>query len=227
VEVNEAAVQIFNEKGYAGASIQDVADAVGVLKGSLYHYIDSKEDLLARIFEESDEQSFSLIDESRSLDLEAVERLRWFGRSWSLWYLEHIERARIYVNEWNHLTGDRLKKVVKSRHEYEKRVEEIINDVKRAGQAAPDLDTRYACFFILTAINGLPTWYRRRGSDSAEHIAEVYGDMIVGMVCNSNGRALAKPKPKAGSTAKAKAKPKARPKAATKAKSKAKPRAKR
>jgi AcrR family transcriptional regulator len=234
-EVIEAAVQIFNEKGYAGASIQDVADAVGVLKGSLYHYIDSKEDLLARIFEESDAQSFSLIEESRNLDLEAVERLRWFGRSWSLWYLEHIERARIYVNEWSHLTGDRLKQVVKTRHEYEKRVEEIIDEVKRAGQAAPDLDTRYACFFVLTAINGLPTWYRRRGSDSAEHIAEVYGDMIVGMVCNSTGRSQAKPKVKAKSKAKpaGKARPaskveaKAAPKSRTRGKANAKPKAKR
>jgi AcrR family transcriptional regulator len=222
-DVIEAAIRVFSAKGYASASIQDVAEEVGVLKGSLYHYIDSKEDLLARIFEESDAQSFSLMEDSRNLDLEAVERLRWFGRAWSRWYLDHIERARIYVNEWNHLTGERLKQVVKTRHEYEHRVEEIIDDVKRAGDAAPDLDTRYACFFVLTAINGLPTWYRRRGPDSAEHIAEVYGDMIVGMVCNSTGRSEAKPKSKAAAKAKSRGKPKAKgaPKSRPGAKAKA------
>jgi DNA-binding transcriptional regulator YbjK len=52
-EILQAAIEIFHQKGYAAASIQDVADTVGVLKGSLYHYIDSKEDLLARIFEGS------------------------------------------------------------------------------------------------------------------------------------------------------------------------------
>jgi TetR/AcrR family transcriptional regulator, cholesterol catabolism regulator len=184
-EVVKAAIKVFNEKGYASASIQDVADSVGVLKGSLYHYIESKEELLARVFEWSDRESFALMEESRKLDVTAVERLHWFARSWSLWYLENIERAAIYVNEWKHLTGTRLKKVVKTRHEYEQRVAEMIEDVKESGEASSDLDVRYACFFILTAVNGLPTWYRRRGPDPAEQIAEVYADMIVAMVCHT------------------------------------------
>lgn len=187
-EVIDAAVKIFHGKGYASSSIQDVADSVGVLKGSLYHYIDSKEDLLARIFVESDEQSFALMEEIRELDMAAVDRLRAFGKAWALWYLENIERASIYNNEWKHLTGARLKKVIATRHEYEERVERIIDDVKKEGDADPDLNTRYACFFILSAINGLPTWYRRRGPDSAEHIAETYADLIVGTVCRSGGR---------------------------------------
>lgn len=202
-EVLEAAVDVFHEKSYASASIQDVADRVGVLKGSLYHYIDSKEDLLARIFEESDAQSFALMEEIHALDIPAVERLRAFAHSWSLWYLRNIERAAIYVNEWKHLTGERLKKVVRTRHEYEARVETMIDEVKAEGDADPDLDTHYATFFVLSAINGLPTWYRRRGADPAEHIADVYADMIVGMVCNSAGR---RPPPKKRRRAKAKAK---------------------
>ena len=52
-EVVEAAVKVFYEKGYAASTIQDVADVVGVLKGSLYHYISSKEDLLFRILQQS------------------------------------------------------------------------------------------------------------------------------------------------------------------------------
>jgi TetR/AcrR family transcriptional regulator, cholesterol catabolism regulator len=218
-EVVEAAVAVFNEKGYDGAAIQDVADRVGVLKGSLYHYINSKEDLLARIFEESDEMSFALMEESRNLDVPAVERLRRFARSWSLWYLENIERTAIYVNEWKHLTGRRLKKAVQRRHEYEKRVTEIIDDVRTDGQAAPGLDVRYACFFVLSAINGLPTWYRRGGPDSPEHIADTYADLIVGLVCQGQATAApfkpakAQPRPKAPAAVKAKSKTKSKAKA--------------
>jgi TetR/AcrR family transcriptional regulator, cholesterol catabolism regulator len=187
-EVLQAAVEIFHDKGYATTSIQDVADRVGVLKGSLYHYIDSKEDLLARIFEESDRQSFALMEEMEALDVNAIQRLREFARLWSLWYLQNIERASLYFNEWKHLTGERLTHVTAQRHEYETRVAKMIDDCKREGAVDPKLDTRYACFFILSAINGLPVWYRRRGSDPAEHIAEVYADMIVGMVQNTPGR---------------------------------------
>jgi len=217
VEVVDAAVAVFNEKGYAGAAIQDVADRVGVLKGSLYHYIDSKEDLLASIFEESDKISFALMEESRQLEAPAVERLRQFARNWSLWYLENIERTAIYVNEWKHLTGPRLKNVVQTRREYEKRVTEIIDDVRKDGQAAPDLDVRYACFFVLSAINGLPTWYRRGGPDSAEYIADSYAALIVGLVCQGNADA-APPKP-AATSRKAPAKRKAKAKAKAGAKS--------
>jgi AcrR family transcriptional regulator len=195
-EVQQAAIEIFHDKGYATASIQDVADSVGVLKGSLYHYIDSKEDLLARIFEGSDEQSLALRDEVRAMDIPAVERLREFARRWSLWYLTNVERASLYFNEWKHLTGKRLTDVVAKRHEYEAWVAEMIEDVKREGDADPGLDTRYACFFILSAINGLPVWYRRRGSDPAEEIAEIYADMIIATVCDSPGRDDGKAVPK-------------------------------
>src|SRR3984885_1121033 len=82
-EVLEVAVEIFHEKGYASASIQDVAEEVGVLKGSLYHYIDSKEDLLARIFEDSADQFVAMLDEAGSLDERPLERLRSFAHACS------------------------------------------------------------------------------------------------------------------------------------------------
>ena len=52
-QILDAAAVVFYEKGYAAASIQDVADAVGILKGSLYYYIDSKEDLLFEILRDA------------------------------------------------------------------------------------------------------------------------------------------------------------------------------
>ena len=181
----QAAIEVFDEKGYARASIQDVADSVGMLKGSLYHYIDSKEDLLARIFEESDAQSFALIEEAKGLELPAVDRVRIFACSWSLWYLQNVERASIYVKDWKYLTGERRQRALDQRRAYEASLEEIIEAVKREGSAAPGLDTRLACFFILAAINGLPGWYRRKGDGAPEPIAEIYGDLIVAAVCGS------------------------------------------
>src|SRR3978361_1430139 len=99
-DVLEAAIRVFHKKGYASASIQDVAEEVGVLKGSLYHYIDSKEDLLARIFEdpaghlgatlagapgagisEPPPGHFeAMLAEAAALDAPPVERLRSFAR---------------------------------------------------------------------------------------------------------------------------------------------------
>jgi TetR/AcrR family transcriptional regulator, cholesterol catabolism regulator len=181
-DVLEAAVRVFHQKGYASASIQDIADDVGVLKGSLYHYIDSKEDLLARLFEDSAGHFMAMLDEASGLDEEPVERLRSFGYACTLWYLQNIERVTIYATEWKHLTGKRLKLVVGIREEYEQRLANLIDEVKAAGETVPDLDVNFATYFIFGALNGLPEWYRRRGPDSAERIAESYAALIVATV---------------------------------------------
>ncbi|MBS1676418.1 MAG: TetR family transcriptional regulator [Actinobacteria bacterium] len=181
-DVLEAAIRVFHKKGYASASIQDVADEVGVLKGSLYHYIDSKEDLLARIFEDSAGRFTAMLDEAGGLDERPVERLRSFGRACSLWYLKNIERVGIYATEWEHLTGKRRKEVMVIREAYERRLAGLIGEVKAAGETAPELDVNFATYFIFGALNGLPDWYRRRGPDSAERIADAYADQIVNAV---------------------------------------------
>jgi TetR/AcrR family transcriptional regulator, cholesterol catabolism regulator len=186
-EVLDAAIRVFHKKGYASASIQDVAEEVGVLKGSLYHYIDSKEDLLARIFEDSAGHFMEMLDEASGLDERPVERLRSFGRSCSFWYLRNIERVAIYTTEWQHLTGKRRKEVVRIRETYEQRLAGLIGEVKESGEAAPDLDVDFATYFIFGALNGLPDWYRRRGPDSAETIADAYADQIVNTVVGGAG----------------------------------------
>ncbi len=187
-DVLEAAVRVFHEKGYVSATIQDVAAEVGVLKGSLYHYIDSKEDLLAWIFEDSAGRFMEMLDEASGLDERPVERLRSFGRSCSLWYLRNIERVAIYATEWKHLTGNRRKNVVTIREAYEQRLAGLIGEVKEAGEAAPDLDVNFATYFIFGALNGLPNWYRRRGPDPAERIADAYAAQIVNTVSGAAGR---------------------------------------
>jgi hypothetical protein len=58
----------------------------------------------------------------------------------------------------------------------------LIAEVKVSGEAAPDLGVDYATYFIFGALNGLPTWYRRRGPDPAERIADGYAGMIVATV---------------------------------------------
>ena len=186
-DVLDAAIRVFHKKGYTSASIQDVAEEVGVLKGSLYHYIDSKEDLLARVFEDSAGQFMEMLDEASGLEERPVERLRCFGRSCALWYLHNIERVGIYATEWKHLTGKRRKEVVLIRETYESRLAGLIGEVKEAGEAAPDLDVNFATYFIFGALNGLPDWYRRRGPDPAAKIADAYADQIVNTVVGGSG----------------------------------------
>src|ERR1700744_339601 len=67
-EVLDAATKVFSSRGYADASVQDIADELGILKGSLYHYIDSKEDLLFRLLEETHDEVQTIMDEVAAMD---------------------------------------------------------------------------------------------------------------------------------------------------------------
>lgn len=181
-EILAAAIQVFSQKGYAAASLQDVADAVGLLKGSLYHYISSKESLLFRIFQESHEEASALMADIDAQDLPPDAKLREFVRRLTLFYEQHRERASLYFGEWRHLTGDDRETVMKQRKEFELYVRTIIAEAHEGGLTDPDLDVKLATRYILTAVNGVILWYRPEGPLAGADIADQIADLACASV---------------------------------------------
>lgn len=176
-EILAAAIQVFSHKGYAAASLQDVADAVGLLKGSLYHYISSKESLLYRIFQESHTQAADLMAAIDDLGLAPDERLREFVRRLTLFYAENRERASLYFSEWRHLTGEDRTTVMKQRQDFELYVRDIIQQAHDQGLAKEGLDVNLATRYLLTAVNGVVIWFRPGGPFPATQVAEQIAEM--------------------------------------------------
>jgi len=197
-EVVEAAIDVFWRKGYSAATIQDVADHVGVLKGSLYHYISSKEDLLFTIFDESHRQAQEIAASVRAADGPAIEQLRTYFERYVRWYLDNVERVSLYLNEWRFLTGERYDTVVEQRRVNERFVRGLVEAAQAEGDVYPDVDAKYACFYILGAVNGIPTWYRRRGRQSPAQIARAYADMVVGTLRGTEPRSAPRRRAPAG-----------------------------
>jgi len=179
-EVLDAAIRVFFRKGYADASVQDLADEVGVLKGSLYYYIDSKEDLLMRVFDLAHEQAEANIEYAAALDVTPIERVRAYFERHARWYLDNLEQAGVFFGEWRSLTGQRFEIVKRRREGYERFIAEMIEDCRAAGVLAAGVDTRHLLFFILSAVNAAPEWYRRDGPDEPAVIAAAYADLVVG-----------------------------------------------
>jgi AcrR family transcriptional regulator len=192
-EILAAAIQVFSQKGYAAASLQDVADAVGLLKGSLYHYISSKESLLYRIFQESHEEGSALMAAIDELGLSPDAKLREFVRRLTLFYAQNRERASLYFGEWRHLTGEDLETVMEQRRNFELYVRTIISDAHEGGLTNPALDVKLATRYILTGVNGVILWYRPEGPVPADDIAE----QIAELACSSILRRKKAASPKA------------------------------
>ena len=111
-EVLACAVEIFNERGYAATSVGDIADALGILKGSLYYYIESKEDLLFNIVGEVHEASREIVEDALAReDLHARDRLALYVRNQTRYNALNVARVAVYYSDINQLSEPRLKDI--------------------------------------------------------------------------------------------------------------------
>jgi AcrR family transcriptional regulator len=177
------ATKIFARKGYAATSIQDVADAIGVLKGSLYHYIESKEDLLFRIFETSHAEAEAQRTDILAMDADPLTKLRAYFERYVYTTLIHLDRTSLYFREWRNLTGERLEIVLEQRKTYEAFIRGLVKDVYESGQApVTAINPRYVSFFIIGGVHWVSDWFDEAGPDSAESVAKHYAELAVRVV---------------------------------------------
>jgi TetR/AcrR family transcriptional regulator, cholesterol catabolism regulator len=177
-----AATRVFWRRGYSAATIQEVAEEMGVLKGSLYYYIDSKEDLLFWVFDACHADASKIFRAVEDMDVPAIERLEIFIRSFVEFYLLNMERVGLYFRQWRYLTGERRETVVCQRREYDRFISGLLREARDAGEACLDLDEKYMAFFILGAVNGIMDWYSKEGLDKPPEIAAAYAKMTVSMI---------------------------------------------
>lgn len=171
-EVLEAATKVFYEQGYSAASVQDIADELGILKGSVYHYIDTKEDLLVRLFEEVHEEVERILEEVAALEgLKPLDRLAEYVRRQVEHNLDNLERITVYYHEIDRLSEEPRKAILRRRAVHNDFVLGLIRDAQEAGDADPDLDPKIAANCVFATIIWTYRWYRP-GRWRRESIAE-------------------------------------------------------
>ncbi|HEX3737512.1 MAG TPA: TetR/AcrR family transcriptional regulator [Solirubrobacterales bacterium] len=178
-EVIEAATEMFYERGYEGTSIENVANAVGILKGSLYYYIDSKEDLLFRVVDQVQRDIHSMLDDAIAAeDTPPLDRLSEFARRQVEYNARNVKIVAVYHNDWRRLKGDRLADITR-RRKYESRVVlELLEEAKQRGDIAETLDTKLAASCVFATIIWPHAWYRAGGVDP-ERLASFYASFIL------------------------------------------------
>jgi AcrR family transcriptional regulator len=176
-EVIEAAVQIFWEKGYANTSVQDVADALGMLKGSLYYYIDSKERLLEKIFDDSHAELSEIATLAVESDGTAAERTARFLFDYAMWTLTHVEQAGLYTREWRYASGGLKASLAEQQRFYDRTLRALITEAQKDGIIPAEVEPRGASLFIWSAFTGLPDWYNPSSKAEARKIAAMYVEL--------------------------------------------------
>jgi AcrR family transcriptional regulator len=166
VELTREAARLFAEKGYHGTSIGDIAEAMGVQKGSVYAHIESKQDLLWQIAWAGAVAFHAALDGVPD-DAPAVERLRLALRAHLRVVSEQLDVATIFTREWRYLEGERRDAFLAERRRYEARIRELFREGRDDGDLRSDLDEAAAALLFLSAANWAYTWLRPGGDTDA------------------------------------------------------------
>ena len=178
-EVTREAAKLFAQKGYHGTSIGDIAEALGVQKGSLYSHIASKEDLLYETMREGAEAFHAALDAIPE-DTPAVDKIRLALRGHLRVVAEQLDVATVFVQEWRYLEGERRDEIVSERRRYEERIRELFREGRELSELRADLDETAAALLLLSAANWAYTWLQP-GRDTDEIADRFFALLVDGM----------------------------------------------
>jgi len=185
-EILETAAHVFHRKGYESTSIQDIADAVGILKGSLYYYIDSKEDLLYAILQDVHEDALRNIARTRAIEGDPLQKVRCFVTLHITFNVENLVKMGVFFQDFRSLGEERRRVIVEERDEYDQFLRTLIQEGQTQGVICPDVDPKFAALAILGMTNWIYHWYQPTGERTPSELAHAYADFVVsGLACDS------------------------------------------
>lgn len=177
-EIALAAVKLFEQKGYHATSVQDIADEVGLQKGSLYHYIHSKEDLLLQIaheaiseFNTNLEQVIDGEDSAEMKLIKAIENHLTVSTS-------NLETTTVLLREAFSL-GDETHQVIQDlTDQYVNLWTQLLNEGIERGEFKVE-EPKVVALAILGSCNWVYRWYRQSGLLSAREVAAVFSQLFL------------------------------------------------
>jgi len=158
-ELVSVAAQLFAERGYHGTSMADLAEAMGVQKGSLYSLTESKQELLVVITREGAASFHAALDGVPD-DAEPLDRVRLALRAHLGVVAAQVSAATVFTREWRFLDEPERSRFRAERRRYEERWSALLREAAERGALRSDLDVEAAVLLVLSAANWAYTWIR-------------------------------------------------------------------
>ena len=176
-ELIEVATDVFYAKGYDAASLQDIADRLGMLKGSLYYYIQSKEDLLYDVIKAVHEEGLANIESLAAGEGDPLERLRGV----IIGHIEHecrnLTKTAVFLHELQALSPERQAEIIGDEHAYRRVFVDLLEAGQQAGLIRAEVNPKLAALSILGSVNWVYRWFRTGGEFTAHQIGEQFADL--------------------------------------------------
>jgi AcrR family transcriptional regulator len=177
-QILKTATRIFCEKTYHGTTLQEIANAVGMLKGSLYYYITSKEKLLANIILDALQTLNEDLLRVENADLTPVERLRQIVREHVKFNAKYREAGTLFLTERNVISSlDEIDKMMQIFERRDKLITRTLRGAIKAGVYRP-VDIRITSLAIVGLCNSVLFWYRPSGRLSDDEISNTFFELL-------------------------------------------------
>jgi AcrR family transcriptional regulator len=177
-EIIDAAARVFAERGFHGATTQDIADVLGIRQASLYYYFSSKEGALELVCLKGAEGFFDSAKAIARGSSTARERVGQLIRAHLAPLIDRGDYMRVFLNERQHLPAESRQRIGKWSRGVEKIFEDVLKEGVRRGEFRHDLDTRLATLAILGMLNAAAIWYRRE-EEPVERISEEFARLVL------------------------------------------------
>jgi len=180
-DILRTAARLFQQQGYDGTSMNDVAAALKLSKGGLYHHFQSKDEILFHLMDHAMDITQERVIEPVRRVADPEERLRTLIRLHIEVVLSVRDREITVMLHENHPLPPALRRRINTRKkEYVHFVEGLIADVQRARAAPGRVSARAAAFALLGMLNWIYQWYRPEGELQEKELARQYTEIFFG-----------------------------------------------
>ena len=159
-EIIEAAARVFAERGFHGATTQDIADVLGIRQASLYYYFASKEEALELVCLQGVAGYFEVAKAIAAGPGSAADKLSRLIKAHLSPLTDRSDFVRVFLHERQHLPAESRRRIGRWSRGLERVFEDVLKDGVRRGEFRPDLDTRLVVLGILGMANAVASWYR-------------------------------------------------------------------
>lgn len=177
-EIIEAAARVFAERGFHGATTQDIADVLGIRQASLYYYFSSKEAALELVCLKGVEGFFEAARTIAAHPETARQRLSLLIHSHLSPLLDRGNFVKVFLNERQHLPAESRRRIGRWSRGLERIFEDVIKEGIAAGEFRADLDARLATLAVLGMCNAAPSWYGKENK-SVPAIGAAFARLVV------------------------------------------------
>jgi TetR/AcrR family transcriptional regulator, cholesterol catabolism regulator len=177
-EVLQSAANIFFAKGFHATSIEDVARDVGMLKGSLYYYIKSKDDLLFQLLLAGIEDGDAYIAKQIDPHGDPIEQLERAIRAQIDYIIQNRVPFGLFLHEFDSLSGKRQHKLISVMSRYNSRFVDLVRRAQEQGELMEG-EPWLVVNGILGMCNWLYRWYDTDHNSDPEQVKQVFLRMIL------------------------------------------------